>query len=107
MNDLKWIQAHGNLRRVEPGKHGSHIHDRQCTKKNFHRPVKPYGPAERLLVDYKDEDERKGKSQGNAGKISQKSKQACLYENELANLPASRAKEAKQAKFAAAVNHQS
>ena len=107
MNDLERIQSHGHLRRVEPRNHSSHVHDRQCAKKNFHRPVKPNRPAKRLLVDYEDEDERQGKSQGHARKIGQKSKQACFHENQLANLPGGRAKEAKEAKLAAAVNHQS
>src|SRR6266436_7873187 len=107
MNCLERIQAHGDLCRVEPRKHGSYIHNRQCAQKNFHRPVKPYGPAERLLVDYKDEDERKCESQSHACKIGQKSKQSCFDKNQLANLPGSRAKEAKQAELAAAVNYQS
>src|SRR5712692_6479594 len=107
MDDLKRIQAHSDLRRVESREHGCAIHNCQRTKKNFHRPVKPYGPAERLLVDYKDEDERQGKAKGQTSKIRQKSKQACFDENQLPNLPGSRAKESKQAKLAAAVNHQS
>src|SRR5260370_7441659 len=107
MNCLERIQAHGDLCRVEPRKHGSYIHNRQCAQKNFHRPVKPYGPAERLLVDYKDEDERKCESQSHACEIGQKSKQSCFDKNQLANLPGSRAKEAKQAELAPAANHQS
>src|SRR5712692_283765 len=105
MDDLKRIQAHSDLRGVEPRENGCAVHNRQCAKKNFHRPMKPDGPAERLLVDYKNEDERQGKAEGQAGKIGQKSKQACLDENQLANLAGSRAKESKQAKLAAAVNH--
>src|SRR5260370_35195700 len=91
MDNLKRIQANGDLCRVESRKNGSAIHNRQRAKKNFHRPMKPDGPAERLLVDYEDEDERQGKSQGHACKIGQKSKQAGLGEKQLPNLPSVRA----------------
>src|ERR1700732_4738758 len=107
MHYLKRVQAHGDLCRIEPRKHGRPIHDRQRAKENFHRPVKPDGPAERLLIDYVDEDERQRKAQRQTGKIGQKSKQAGLDEYQLSNLPGGRAKKSKQAKFAAAVNHQS
>src|ERR1700737_2946887 len=107
MDDLERIQAHGDLRRVKASEHCGHIHDRQRAKKNFHRPVKADRPAERLLIDYIDEDERQRKAEGQTSKIGQKSKQTCLDEYQFSDLPGGRAKEAKEAKFAAAVNHQS
>src|SRR6266849_7833549 len=107
MDDLERIQAHRDLRGVEARKHGRSIYDRQRAKENFHRPVKPDGPAERLLIDHIDEDERQRKAQGQTGKIGQKSEQTRLNEYQLSNLTGGRAKKSKQAKLAPAVNHQS
>src|SRR5258708_5582848 len=107
MDDLKRIQPYCKPRRVESRKHGSHIHDRQRSKEDFHGPVKPYGPAKRLLVDYENQDKRQCESQCQARKVGENSKQAGFDENQLANLPCSRAKKAKEAKLAAPINHQS
>src|SRR6266481_4430153 len=100
MHYLKRVQAHGDLCRIEPRKHGRPIHDGQRAKENFHRPVKPDGPTERLFIDHIDKDERQRKAKGQTGKIGQKSEQAGLDEYQLSNLPGGRAKKSKQAKFA-------
>src|SRR5229473_8372038 len=107
MHNLERIQAHRYLRWVEASEDGGCVHDRQRAQKNLHRPVEPDGPAEGLLIEHIDEDERQRKAQGQTGKIGQKTKQSCLDENQFPNLAGSRAKKAKEAKFAASVNHQS
>src|ERR1700674_881479 len=107
MHYLERIQAHRDLRRVKASEHCCCIHDRQRAKKNFRRPVKPDCPAERLLIDHKNENERQGKAQGQTGNIGQKSKQPGLNKYQLSNLPSGRAKKSKKAKLAAAVNHES
>ena len=65
------------------------------------------GPAEGLLVDDIDEDKRKRKAQSQTGKVGQKSEQTGLDENQFSDLPGSRAKEAQESEFAAAVDHKS
>ena len=68
--------------------------------------MKPNRPTERLFVDHKDEDERERKAQRQTGKVGQKPKQSRLDQDQFANLPVKRAKKAKQAEFAPAVDHQ-
>src|SRR6266446_3174195 len=69
--------------------------------------MKANSPAERLLVDHINENERKREAQRNAGKISEQADQSRLNDNELANLPARSAQKTKQPQFAAPIDYQS
>src|SRR5258707_2445041 len=107
MNHLNGIEPHRHASRIETGNHRRGIDQRQCSQKNGHRPVKANRPAERLLVDDINQNEREREPQGSPHKIGEQAYQASLHHNQLADLPRRGAQKPKQPQFASTVDDQS
>src|SRR5258707_15460131 len=107
MNHLERIQLHGYARGIKPGQNGGRVNDGEPCQEHGDRPVETNRPAERLFVDYVDEDERKREAQRKPCDIGEQSEQTCFQKNEFAHLPGRGAKKPQQPKFATAVDHES
>ena len=68
--------------------------------------MKPDGPAERLLVDDEDQQQREHDAERQPGDVGQQADQPGFDQNEFANLRYGRAQKAQQAQFAAAIDDQ-
>src|SRR6476660_7259146 len=106
MNYLKRIEAYRDSCGIVASQHGSHENQGNGAQQHCQRPVQPDGPTERLLVDYKNQNQRKKKSEDPAGKICQQSQQSGFGQNQFTQLSTGSAEIAEQPKLAAAINHQ-
>src|SRR4029077_1125615 len=107
MDHLEGIELHGHARRVKASQNSSRVNDSESGHQHGDRPVETNRPAERLFVDYVNEDERKRETQRKPGDIRKQSEQARFQKNELAHLSGGGAKKPQQPKLAAAVDHES
>ena len=86
MDHLDRVQPRRDARGIEAGEHRRNIDQRQRAEQHGNRPVELDGPAERLLVDDEDQQQRKHNAERQSGKIGQQARAAGFDQNQLAYL---------------------
>src|SRR4030095_3790073 len=106
MDDLKRIQPDGDTRGIAAREQRREPDERNPSEENRERPMKADGPAERLLVDDEDENQREKNSQTEARDIGKQAQQARFGKDHFAKLTAGCSEVAEQTEFAAPVYDQ-
>src|SRR5437868_5436761 len=104
MHHLDWLQARRDARRIETRQHSCEEHHRKCCEQQRDRPMKLDGPAKRLLVDDKDEQQREHEAERESRHIGQQTYQPGLQEDNLSDLPYAGTQEAQQSQLSPAVD---
>src|SRR5579859_2759177 len=107
MNDLRRIEQDGNARGIKTSQNRGDKNQGNCPAQYSHRPVKANRPAERLLVDDKNQNQRESESEHNTRNICQQTKESGFRQNHFADLSAASSQKTQQTKLSLAVNHKS
>src|SRR3984957_2622855 len=86
MHHLDGIEANCDSCGIQTGQNGRQKHAYQQTYQNARGPMKLDGPAERLLVNHIDQNERKRETQDESDQIRQQTNQPSFDQNQFSNL---------------------
>src|SRR5712692_4477285 len=104
VDDFNWLKTHGEAGRIKSGGDCCGINERQSADQNSDRPVELNRPAEGLLIDDEDENEREQDAKGQSCQVGHQPKQAGFDKNQAANLPCRAPQETQQSELAATVD---